>query len=142
MTKWDSVRRSFDRAHSDLFSRSEYQATFYNYPDPTTGDYDPNTGEIDEGSRSQFAQFHVEFVPPGMDTTVDVDGTSFSWDSSIRFPQDKVSQGDLVPLGEDNERPTEVDLSDPNDANATTYQLHGYTTEQGSQMYMCRLIEQ
>lgn len=129
----------FDRKHTDLFGDNVYDATFYNY---SGGSYDPDEGQITGESRSSFATIQVEYVTPGMDTSVDVDGNSFSWDSSIRFPQDEISQDDLTPLDEDSERPTEVELSDPQESDATLYELHGYTIEQGSAFYMCRLIEQ
>jgi len=137
--KWGRVQDSFDRAHSDLFSSSTYVADFYNY---SGGDYDPNSGEITGASRSSFAAENIEIVPPGMDTTVDVDGTELDWDTTIRFPLDTTITGNLVPLGEDSDRPTEVEISDDESSTTTIYELHGYTVEKGSGMVQCRLVEQ
>jgi len=196
-SKWNRFQDAVDRAHQDLFFASEYTATFYNRD---SGSYDPDEGTMTGQSRSVIAEVDVEYVPPGMDTTVDVDGTNFDWTTSIRFPQSQdtlvvradqtipsgvseifdsvtVDSGEtltvngtlytpsltingtvnnqnnivvtnttlikaLTPLGVDNERPTEVELSDPNESDATIYELHGYSLEQGSAMVMCRLVEQ
>lgn len=143
MSKWTSVQGTFRRAHGDLFPADEsYTATFLNYPEPGAGDYNPDTGEINEGSRTQFAEFDVEIVPPGMDTTVDVDGSSLSYDTSIRFPDDKLSTGELVPLGPDNQQPTVVEITDPQASDKEVFELHGYTFEKGSGMLLCRLVEE
>lgn len=155
-SKWDGVRRALDRAHGDLFAnQSRYEATFYSY-DP--GSYDPNSGEMTGDTRQQIDTAYVERVPPSIDTTVDTDGTNFSWDTTIRFPLGSGSaygDGDygsglysadldsaLVPLGEDNRRPTEVELKDDTDTDPIVYELHGYKVEEGSGMLMCRLVEQ
>jgi len=129
---------SFERAHSDLFGPSTYVADFYNY---SGGSYDPNSGNITGSSRSSFATENVEITPPGMDTTVETDGTDLEWDTSIRFPLDTTITGNLVPLGEDKQ-PTEVEISDDESSDTTVYELHGYTVEKGSAMVQCRLIEQ
>lgn len=139
MSKWDQVRSSYSRAHNDLFETSRYDAEFFNY---SSGSYDPNTGEMSGQTRSSIGTVNVEIVPPGQDTTVDVDGTSFGWTTSIRFPEDKSIVGSLTPLGEDSERPTEVELTDQEDGSTERFELHSYTTEIGSGMIMCRLIEQ
>jgi len=47
----------------------------------------------------------------------------------------------LQPLGVDNERPTEVELIDQKDGSDETFELHSYTTEIGSGMIMCRLVD-
>lgn len=136
MSKWNQVRSSLGRAHDDLFD-SDYTATFHNH---TGGTYD--SGEITGETRDQIGQTSVELVPPAMDTTVDTEGTSFSWDTSIRFPDSVGFLGKLTPLGEDSEKPTEVEVSDPVGSDATVYELHGYSTERGSGMIMARLVEQ
>jgi len=138
----DTHRRAMHRAHDDLFQSTRYDAEFFNYPDPGAGDYDPDEGTIDEGSRSSEGTFNVEIVPPSQDSSVDTDGTSFSWDTSIRFADDESIVGKLTPLGEDNERPTEVDITDQQTSSSVTYELHSYTTEIGSGFIMCRLVEQ
>lgn len=136
--KWDAVAESFERAHNDLFSQATYTAEFFNY---STGTYDPDTGEIDGQTRSSIGSIQVEVVPPSMDTSIENEGHSFDWDTSIRFPtEDK--PGDLVPLGEDNERPTEVEIEDDEESADVVYELHGYSVEKGSGMVMCRLVEQ
>jgi len=132
-------RRAFDRVHDDLFSGDRYQAEFFNY---SGGSYDPNEGEITGESRSQIGQEKVEIVPPGQDSSVDVDGTSFSWTTSIRLPESDSIVGNFKPLGEDNERPTEVEITDQEDSSTDTFELHSYTTELGSGMVMARLVEQ
>jgi len=201
MTKWQTHQRAFERGHNDLFSPSGYDATFYNY---NSGSYDPSEGEITGENRNLLATLHVEITPPSIDSTVDTDGTSLGFDTSIRFPlssedetitEDRtivsgetrrydsltiqsgvtltvdgtllvntltvngtlVTNGDvmviggsnvdpfakgLVPLGEDNERPTEVEISNPKEGENDTYELHGYKYEKGSAMVMCRLVEQ
>jgi len=137
--KWNRFQDAADRAHQDLFFASEYTATFYNRD---SGSYDPDEGKMIGQSRSQLASFDVEVVPPAQDTTVDVDGTNLDFTTSIRFPQGELSTGDLIPLGEDNRRPTEVEISNPQESDADIYELHGYSYEKGSEMLMCRLVEQ
>jgi len=200
----DTHRRAFGRVHNDLFSGGRYSAELYNYPDPSAGDYDPDTGTITDGSRQTLGTHIVEIVPPNMDTTVDTDGTNLSWDTSIRFPfarQDltvesgetyTVESGDteeynaitvesnatlkvdgtlvgygtltvngtldnngtvvtwsdgtfgetIRTLGDDNKRPTEVEITDEVGNDTTVYELHGYQEEKGNGMIMCRLVEQ
>lgn len=133
-------QRVLHRQHNRLFGGSEYDADFYNYSD---GSYDPSTGEMTGQSRSSFATgVQVEIVTPGIDSTVDVDGTSFSWDMSIRVPESSSVVGSLVPLGEDADRPTEVEITDPETNSTDVFELQGYTYEKGSGFIMCRLIEQ
>jgi len=134
-TKWDSFRSSVKRLGEDFDFPT---ATFYNY---TTGTYDPDSGDMSGQTRTEVATETVEYVPPTMDTTVDVDGTSFSWDTSIRFADSDGVADDLKPLGEDNDKPTEVEIPDTSDGSTTVYQLHGYSIEEGSGMIMCRLVE-
>lgn len=138
MSKWNRVRDSFKRAHSDLFETNRYSAEFFNH---TTGTYNPDTGDMEGQTRSSIGSTHVEIVPPAMDSTVDVDGTSLSWTTSIRFPEDDALVNQFVPLGEDSEKPTEVEISDEKTGSDETYELHGYSTEKGSGMVMCRLVE-
>ncbi len=80
-SKWNRVRGSLGRAHDDLFEDTEYQAEFYNH---SGGSYNPDTGQIEGDTRSKIGSTTVELVPPAMDTTVETDGTSMSWDTSIR----------------------------------------------------------
>jgi hypothetical protein len=136
--KWDRVHSSFDRAHSDLFSLDTYAATFFNISQGTRDNLnDEYTGE----SRNSIGTIQVELVPPAIDSTVRTEGTSFSWDTSIRFPLDESVVGSLKPYGEDNEQPTEVEIIDDQDNDNETYQLQGYSIEKGSDMVMCRLVE-
>lgn len=139
MSKWDDFRLTTSRLHSDFFDQTRYQAEFFDY---TTGTYDPNTGSMSGQSRSSITTEDVELVPPSQDSSVDVDGTNFSWTTSIRFPESDGITGQLTPLGEDGERPTEVELTDQQDGGTDVYELHSYTTEVGSGLIMCRLVEQ
>jgi len=135
---YDTHRRAFDRAHDDLFPGDRYDVAFYNY---NSGSYDPDTGEMTGQSRSSIATTNIELVPPAMDTTVSIDGTNFSWDTSARLPEDDAPVSDFVPLGEDNEKPTELDITDTTNNDIDTYQLHGYSPERGSGFVMLRLVE-
>lgn len=201
MSKWVQVRNSFSRVHDDLFETARYSCEFFNY---SGGSYDPDTGQVGGESRTSIGSTTVEIVPPAIDSTVDNQGTSFSWDTSIRFPigtgsltvsdtytippgttesYDSVTiesgatltvNGELIAgtltnngtlndngsvivlnasgtntfsqslttLGEDNEKPTEVEISDEKSGSTTIYELHGYSVEKGSGMIMCRLVEQ
>jgi len=139
MSQWDQVRDSFDRAHSDLFEGRRYSAEFFNISQGTRSNLnDDYSGE----SRVSIGTIQVEMVPPAIDSTVRTEGTSFSWDTSIRFPEDESIVGQLKPLGEDSQKPTEVEIEDDQDSEIETYELHGYSVEKGSGMVMCRLKEQ
>jgi hypothetical protein len=46
-----------------------------------------------------------------------------------------------VPLGDDNQQPTVVKITDPEDNGTDEFELHGYSYEKGSGMLMCRLVE-
>jgi len=83
----------------------------------------------------------VEATRPDTDSTVDTDGTSFDWTTSIRLPESDAGVSDWKPLGEDNQKPTEVEITDQKDDSTEVYQLHSYTTEIGSGMVMARLVE-
>jgi len=194
--KLDRQRGTFARLHDELFT-SGYEAEFINTTQGTRSNLDDSySGE----SKQSIGTINVEIVPPAIDSTVRQEGTSFSWDTSIRFPlafgdltvsEDRTIQsgetlvfntvvvksgvtltvnGTLVTetltvngttagtgqitvlnetfpkalklLGEDNERPTLVDISDPKDDETDRYELHGYSYEKGSGMLMCRLVEQ
>lgn len=137
-SKWDRTRGTFGRIHSDLFDSTPYDCEFFNY---SAGTYDPAEGEITGQTRSSIGTIQVEIVPPTMDTSVENEGTSLDWDTSIRFPESD-KPGDLVPLGVDNDRPTEIEITDPEENTTDTFELHGYTYEKGSGMFMCRLVEQ
>lgn len=138
-TQNERFRETVERLHDGLFDGTRYQAEFFNH---SGGSYNPSKGEITGESRTSIGTAQVELVPPGMDTTVDVDGTSFSWDTSIRLPTDTGLVSDFKPLGTDNERPTEVEVSDQVENDTDTYELHGFSEERGSGMVMCRLVEQ
>lgn len=136
MSHWDQVRESFERAHDDLFD-APYQAEFIN---TSQGTRDNLTDSYSGENRTSIGTINVEIVPPAMDATVRDTGTSFSWDTSIRFPtEDK--PGDLIPLGEESQQPTDVLITDPEENTTDEFQLHGYSYEKGSGMLMCRLVE-
>jgi hypothetical protein len=134
--KWDAV--PFERAHEDLFFQPEYDVTFHNY---SGGSYDPDTGRVTGETRSQVGSENVEITTPSIDDNIRIDGTSFSWDLTIRFPEEDDIISELVPLGVDNERPTEVEISEPVDG-TDTFELLGYAFEKGSGMIQCKLTEQ
>ena len=134
--KWDQVRETFERVHDDLFD-ADYEAEFIN---TSLGTRDNATDSFSGETETSLGTIAVEIVPPAMDTTVRETGTSFSWDTSIRFPvEDK--PGELIPLGEENQQPTEVIITDPEDNGSDEFELHGYSYEKGSGMLMCRLVE-
>lgn len=155
MSKWDRVEGSFARAHDDLFN-ADYLATFVN---TSQGTRDNRTDSYSGETETTIGEIEVEQVPPAMDTTVRETGTSFSWDTSIRFPEDiedidgwgfdwgsdwgGESLIDVIkPLGENNERPTLVEITDMADNDTDRFELHGYSYEKGSGMVLCRLVEQ
>jgi hypothetical protein len=195
MSKLDQIRGTFNRVHSDLFDAA-YEAEFIN---TSRGTRDNATDSFTGETETSIGTIPVEIVPPAMDTTVRETGTSFSWDTSIRFPENNgtktVSQDETIqsgttqvfdivtvesgatltvegtlvtdtltvngtltnngtvtvldsdfaaelnPLGEDNQQPTEVVITDPSDDGVDEYELHGYSYEKGSGMLMCRLVE-
>jgi len=67
--------------------------------------------------------------------TVDNNGSVLTLNSSgpNAFAQE------IKPLGDENERPTEVEIQDQLSGDTETFELHSYTTEIGSGMVMCRL---
>jgi len=136
-TKWDRFQSSLERAHDDLFFDGDYEAEFIN---TSVGTRDNASDEFTGETETSLGTINVEIVPPGMDTTVRETGTSFSWDTSIRFPTEN-KPGDLVPLGDDNQQPTEVRITDPEEDDTDEFELHGYSYEKGSGMLMCRLVE-
>jgi len=139
MSKWNGVRDSFERAHRDLFEGARYSGEFFNY---SQGTRDPDADEITGQTRSSIGTMQVELVPPSQDSTIDQEGTSFDWATSIRFPEDDALVSSLTPLGEDSERPTEVEITDQVNGETEVFELHSYTTEVGSGLVMCRLQEQ
>jgi len=97
-SKWDRVRGSFQRAHTDFaFPTVEFQA--YRSTGVTNGNV---TGEY-----ARVAELDCEFVPPRDDSTVDTEGTHLDFTTSIRVPapdiatlrQDKtISDGDTLTI--------------------------------------------
>jgi hypothetical protein len=155
MSKLDQIRGTFNRVHDDLFD-ADYEAEFIN---TSLGTRDNATDTFSGETESSIAKVPVEIVPPAVDTTVRETGTSFSWDTSIRFPEDvedverwgsnwgsnwgSETLIDVIkPLGEDNQRPTLVEITDMADNDTDRFELHGYSYEKGSGMVMCRLVEQ
>lgn len=136
-SKWDRTRGTFSRLHDDLYNSVPFDAEFIN---TSQGTRDNLTDSYSGETTTSLGTIQVEIVPPAMDTTVRAEGTSFSWDTSIRFPESD-KPGELKPLGEDNEQPTVVKITDPEDGGIDEYELHGYTYEKGSGMLMCRLVE-
>jgi len=140
-SKWDSVRTSFNRGHTEFFGDGRYTVEFYNWNQPADA-YNPQTGEIDNGTRDSIGTSTVEIVPPAQDSTIDVEsGNDVEWSTSIRFPESDAVTSEFQPLGTENERPTEVELTDHKDDSTEVFELHSYTTEIGSGMIMCRLQE-
>jgi hypothetical protein len=87
-SQWDrySDRLALEHRTSWDFPR----ATFFNY---TTGEYDPDTGDMTGQDRELIGELDVELLPPQADSSVEVDGTDLSFDTSIRFP---IGSGDLT----------------------------------------------
>jgi len=138
MNQLDRARQRLSRVHDELFPGERQEAEFFNYD---AGTWNPDADEITGQGRTSIGTVTVEIVPPAQDTSVDVQGTDISWSTSIRFPEDKSIVGSLKPLGVDNEQPTEVEITDQQNDETETFQLHSYTTEIGSGMIMCRLQE-
>jgi len=136
MSKWDSVRGSFSRAHGDLFGDTRYIGELFNY---SSGTYNPDTGDIEGENKSSIGTANVEIVPPAQDSTVDLQGNDYDWSTSIRFPESEAVTSEFQPLGTENERPTEVEITDQKNDTTETFELHSYTTEIGSGFIMCRL---
>jgi len=69
-SKFDRVRESFSRAHTDLFGNQDrYVAEFYNY---SQGDYNPDTGDIEGETKSLIGSANVEIVPPAQDSSISI----------------------------------------------------------------------
>jgi len=136
MNQLDRARQRLSRVHDELFAGERQKAEFFDYD---AGTWNPDTDEITGQGRTSIGTVTVEIVPPTQDTSVDVQGTDISWSTSIRFPEDKDVVGSLTTLGVENERPTEVEITDQQDGTTETFELHSYTTELGSGMIMCRL---
>jgi len=199
MTQADRTRATFARAHEQFFGGDRYRAEFYNY---TQGEWNPDTDNI-TSSEVSIGDWNVEIVPPAEDTTVDLQGTSLDFSTSIRFPigggellvedgetytvevdtQEEyntviVEEGGelivngrlvvyefvdhdgtiningtltilgtntrgetLIPLGEENREPTEVEITDLKNNDTERFELHSYRLEFGSGMLMCRLMD-
>ena len=141
--KWDRVRDSFERSHADF---GFPEAVLENY---NGASYNPDTGQMEDGSWVEAATIDVEKVPPSVDSSVSVEsGTSLDFDTSLRFPGsllDGYSEpaygvepyGDpsLIVYGEDAEKPTRVTVQD------VTYEVQGAPEEHGSGMIMLRVTE-
>jgi len=139
MNKHDLTRAAFNRVHGDLFGQeARYVAEFYNY---SAGDYNPDTGQLEGETKSLTGSANVETVPPAQDSTISIErGSDVDWSTSIRFPEQTEITSEFKPLGVDNERPTEVEITDQKTDTTETFELHSYTTEIGSGMIMCRLM--
>jgi len=137
MSKWNDFRSTVGRIHDDLFD-SRFSAEFFNY---SAGTWDPDNDEMTGETRSSIGTANAEIVPPAQDSTIDLQGTDIDWSTSIRFPEDESITSSFKPLGVDNERPTEVEITDHKDDSTTTFELHSYTTEIGSGLIMCRLVD-
>jgi len=135
-TQNERFREALERGHSDLFDESRYEAEFFNL---SAGTYD--SGEVVGQTRSSIGTTNVEIVPPETDTTIETDGTGLSFATSIRLPEDVGLIEDLIPPGEDNRSPTEVEIQDTVDNSTELYQLHAYSDERGSGFVMIRLEE-
>jgi len=69
--------------------------------------------------------------------TINVNGTLSVFGGSGKNPLIT----NINTLGVDNERPTQVEITDQKDGTKETFELHSYTTEIGSGMIMCRLVD-
>jgi len=131
MSKWDSFRSSLGRVHDDMGYPT---ATVENW----TGATLDKSGDMTGGTWESIGTIDVELVPPSIDSSVSIEsGTELGFDTSLRAPQsdvDALSQ-DLVPYGEDAEKPTRITVE------GTTYELQGNRPEDGSGMVMLRVTE-
>lgn len=132
----DRFRDRLSIRHDGLFANSRYEAEFFNI---SAGTYD--SGEVVGQTRNSIGTTNVEIVPPETDTTIETDGTGLSFATSIRVPEEVSLIDDLIPPGEDNRSPTEVEIQDTVDNSTETYQLHAYSDERGSGFVMIRLEE-
>jgi len=150
MSKWDRVRGSMARAHNDLFD-SRYEVTFYNY---SAGDYNPDTGQLENETKSSIGSATVEIVPPAQDSTIDLQGTDIDFTTSFRVPIADLGESawgtnwgtnwggkPFYPLGEDNNRPTEIEITEQTMGETQTFELQSYSTEYGSGMVMLRVVD-
>jgi len=129
--KWDRFRGALERTHHD-----------FDYPSAQvenwTGATLDKSGDMTGGTWESVGTIDVELVPPSIDSSVSVEsGTELGFDTSLRAPQsdvDALSQ-DLVPYGEDAEKPTRITVE------GTVYELQGTRLEHGSGMTMLRVTE-
>ncbi len=132
MTKWDRFRGATARVHDDM----DYpEGVFENW---SGSSYDPDSGQMTGGSWAEIGRAPVEEVPPTIDSTVDVEaGTSNDFDTSLRLPWDVVDgfDAELVPYGEDSEKPTRITVD------GTVYELQAKPLEHGSGMLLLRVTE-
>lgn len=132
MSKWDQFRATAERAHAEF----EFpEATFENWGGAT---YNPDTGQMEGGEWTDIGTAEVEFVPPSVDSTVSTEGgTDLAFDTSLRLPDDDLEalDEDVVPYGEDAEKPTRVTVQ------GTTYEVQSNAPEHGSGMILLRVAE-
>lgn len=105
MPDWETFERQVQDAHDDVFAFPV--VTIYNF----TGGYDPATGETDNFSPDTGIETRAEVTPAGgqAGTVVGPDGQSSEVSVRIRLPKRDVNVADLVPVGTENARPTEID---------------------------------
>lgn len=126
-SKWNMVQRSFERGHRDFEFPT---ATFYNYSETynnATDDWNTTTTTV--GTTS------VELVPPSADSTVEDDGTSVEFSTSIRLPSSDSILDSLVFYGVDGEKASQVEIL------GTRYICQSKRPEHGSGFSLIRLVE-
>lgn len=131
MPDWDQFRQTADRVHG------AFDFPDGNFVNWTQGTYDPDTGQI-EGEWAPIGTASVELVPPEVDSTTSADsGSDLGFDTSLRAPESELEtlSGDIVPYGEDSEKPTRVVVE------GTEYEVQGNAPEHGSGMVLLRVTE-
>lgn len=130
-TKWDRFRGVLGRAHDDFeFPTCEFQN--FTQTGITNGNVD--------GQYESIGSIDCEFVPPGSDSSVDVEGTHLDFTISIIVPDEDLDELDegLVEYGDDNERPTKVI---PQVEQNVGYELQAIEPADGSGFRRLRLTE-
>jgi hypothetical protein len=130
MTKWNRVQSTFHRLHDDLFFEEGYNADFYSYDET----YDSANDEW-LTTRNSVGTTNVELTPPGINLSVDADGTSNGLDAIARLPEDDSVLTSIETYSDDNEQASELEIQ------GETYIIQGTRIEEGSGFTMLELVE-
>lgn len=104
---WDAFRKNVRETHTDAF---DWQTvTVYNY----TGGYDPATGQANDWTRDNGTAVDAEVVVPNQpDVITGPEGQQSEVRRRVRVRDDVESREDIdiVQVGVENERPTEIEV--------------------------------